>query len=171
MSLRRLALSGSVLSSAGAGCRAATSDILEEHITSSLLKERIVCINGPILHETVFVALRQLRFLQSECSSKPIHLYILNSPEAVSEGSLLLAAGAPGERRASPHSRIKIHQPSGLPLRQATESAIHANEKIRESLYEIYSRHTGQPIQKIKEFMERDMFMSADQAKEFGLID
>ncbi|WOL07369.1 hypothetical protein Cni_G16109 [Canna indica] len=168
-------------------------------IFSRLLKERIVCINGPISDDTAAVVVAQLLFLESENPSKPVHLYI-NSPggavtaglaiydtmqyirspvstlclgQAASMGSLLLAAGAPGERRALPHSRVMIHQPSGGYSGQASDIAIHANEilKIRERLNDIYARHTGQPIKRIEQCMERDMFMSPEDAKEFGLVD
>ncbi|KAG6512678.1 hypothetical protein ZIOFF_030807 [Zingiber officinale] len=209
---RRLALSGSIIPSArraGAGCRSyGLIPMVIEHtsrgeraydIFSRLLKERIVCINGPISDDTASVVVAQLLFLESENPAKPIHLYI-NSPggavtaglaiydtmqyirspvstlclgQAASMGSLLLAAGAPGERRALPYSRVMIHQPSGGASGQATEIAIHAKEilKVRERLNEIYVRHTGQPIERIEHCMERDMFMSPDEAKEFGLVD
>ncbi|XP_010906746.1 uncharacterized protein [Elaeis guineensis] len=168
-------------------------------IFSRLLKERIVCIHGPISDDTASVVVAQLLFLESENPSKPVHLYI-NSPggvvtaglaiydtiqyirspvttlcigQAASMGSLLLAAGAPGERRALPNARVMIHQPSGGASGQATDIAIHAKEilKVRERLNAIYSKHTGQPIQRIEQCMERDMFMSPEEAKEFGLVD
>ncbi|CAL9078464.1 ATP-dependent Clp protease proteolytic subunit [Musa troglodytarum] len=168
-------------------------------IFSRLLKERIVCINGVISDDTASVVVAQLLFLESENPSKPVHLYI-NSPggavtaglaiydtmqyisspvstlclgQAASMGSLLLSAGAPGERRALPHSRVMIHQPSGGASGQATDIAIHAKEilKVRERLNAIYAHHTGQPIQRIEQCMERDMFMSPEEAKEFGLVD
>ncbi|RWW66683.1 hypothetical protein BHE74_00025931 [Ensete ventricosum] len=168
-------------------------------IFSRLLKERIVCINGVISDDTAAVVVAQLLFLESENPSKPVHLYI-NSPggavtaglaiydtmqyisspvstlclgQAASMGSLLLAAGAPGERRALPHSRVMIHQPSGDASGQATDIAIHAKEilKVRERLNAIYADHTGQPIQRIEQCMERDMFMSPEEAKDFGLVD
>ncbi|KAJ8460861.1 hypothetical protein OPV22_033787 [Ensete ventricosum] len=168
-------------------------------IFSRLLKERIVCINGVISDDTASVVVAQLLFLESENPSKPVHLYI-NSPggavtaglaiydtmqyisspvstlclgQAASMGSLLLAAGAPGERRALPHSRVMIHQPSGDASGQATDIAIHAKEilKVRERLNAIYADHTGQPIQRIEQCMERDMFMSPEEAKDFGLVD
>ncbi|EHA8589463.1 ATP-dependent Clp protease proteolytic subunit 2, mitochondrial [Cocos nucifera] len=168
-------------------------------IFSRLLKERIVCINGPISDDTASVVVAQLLFLESENPSKPVHLYI-NSPggavtaglaiydtiqyirspvttlcigQAASMGSLLLAAGAPGERRALPNARVMIHQPSGGASGQATDIAIHAKEilKVRERLNAIYAKHTSQPIQRIEQCMERDMFMSPEEAKEFGLVD
>ncbi|CAA6662712.1 unnamed protein product [Spirodela intermedia] len=156
-------------------------------IFSRLLKERIVCINGPISDDTAAVVVAQLLFLESENPSKPVHVYI-NSPggvyirspvttlcigQAASMGSLLLTAGAPGERRALPNSRVMIHQPSGGASGQASDIAIHAKEilKVRERLNSIYAKHTGQEIERIEQSMERDMFMSPDEAKEFGLID
>ncbi|KAG0486311.1 hypothetical protein HPP92_008406 [Vanilla planifolia] len=169
-------------------------------IFSRLLKERIVCINGPISDDTASVVVAQLLFLESENPSKPINLYI-NSPGGVitsglaiydtiqyirspvttlcigqgaSMGSLLLAAGAPGERRALPNSRIMVHQPSASGIAgQASDIAIHAKEilKMRERLTTIYNKHTGQPIENIKKFLNRDKFMSPEEAKEFGLID
>ena len=168
-------------------------------IFSRLLKERIVCINGPIADDTAAVVVAQLLFLESENPSKPVHVYI-NSPggvvtaglaiydtmqyirspvttlcigQAASMGSLLLAAGAPGERRALPNSRVMIHQPSGGASGQASDIAIHAKEilKMRERLNSIYAKHTKQEIQRIEQSMERDMFMSPEEAKEFGLID
>ncbi|XP_072962816.1 uncharacterized protein [Typha angustifolia] len=168
-------------------------------IFSRLLKERIVCINGPISDDTSSVVVAQLLFLESENPSKPIHLYI-NSPggavtsglaiydtmqyirspvttlcigQAASMGSLLLTAGAPGERRALPNARVMIHQPSGGASGQAADVAIHAKEilKVRERLNAIYAKHTGQPIQLIEKSMDRDMFMSPEEAKEFGLVD
>uniref|UniRef100_A0A1D1YKG7 ATP-dependent Clp protease proteolytic subunit n=1 Tax=Anthurium amnicola TaxID=1678845 RepID=A0A1D1YKG7_9ARAE len=168
-------------------------------IFSRLLKERIVCINGTISDDTASLVVAQLLFLESENPSKPVHVYI-NSPggavtaglaiydtiqyirspvttlcfgQAASMGSLLLAAGAPGERRALPNARVMIHQPSGGASGQATDIAIHAKEilKVRENLNSIYAKHTKQQIERIEQCMERDMFMSPEEAKEFGLID
>lgn len=168
-------------------------------IFSRLLKERIVCINGPISDDTASVVVAQLLFLESENPSKPVHLYI-NSPggvvtaglaiydtiqyirspvttlcigQAASMGSLLLAAGAPGERRALPNARVMIHQPSGGTTGQAADVIIHAKEilKVRDRLNAIYAKHTHQPIDRIEQSMDRDMFMSPEEAKEFGLID
>ncbi|XP_020588071.1 uncharacterized protein LOC110029920 [Phalaenopsis equestris] len=169
-------------------------------IFSRLLKERIVCINGSISDETASVVVAQLLFLESENPSKPVHLYI-NSPggvitsglaiydtiqyirspvttlcigQAASMGSLLLAAGAPGERRALPNSRIMVHQPSASGIGgQAVDIAIHAKEiiKMHERLKAIYNKHTGQPLEKIEKFLDRDTFMSPEEAKEFGLVD
>ncbi|KAF6160848.1 hypothetical protein GIB67_036049 [Kingdonia uniflora] len=168
-------------------------------IFSRLLKERIVCINGSISDDTAAVVVAQLLFLESENPSKPINMYI-NSPggvvtaglaiydtiqyirspvstlcigQAASMGSLLLTAGAKGERRALPNARVMIHQPSGGASGQASDIAIQAKEilKVREKLNALYTKHTGQKIERIEHCMERDMFMSPDEAKEFGLID
>ncbi|CAL9100656.1 unnamed protein product [Musa acuminata var. zebrina] len=168
-------------------------------VFSRLLKERIVCVNGAISDEIAAVVVAQLLFLESQNPSKTINLYV-NSPggavtaglaiydtmqyisspvstlclgQAASMGSLLLAAGATGERRALPHSRIMIHQPSGGASGQATDIAIQAKEilKVRDRLNAIYARHTGQPIERIEQCMERDTFMSPEEAKEFGLLD
>ncbi|KAL5993437.1 hypothetical protein ACLOJK_014362 [Asimina triloba] len=168
-------------------------------IFSRLLKERIVCINGPIADDTAAVVVAQLLFLESENPSKPINLYI-NSPggvvtaglaiydtmqyirspvstlcigQAASMGSLLLTAGAPGERRALPNARVMVHQPSGGASGQATDIAIQAKEilKVRERLNNIYVKHTGQKLDHIEKCMDRDTFMSPEEATEFGLID
>jgi ATP-dependent Clp protease, protease subunit len=168
-------------------------------IFSRLLKERIVCINGPIADETASLVVAQLLFLESQNPLKPVHLYI-NSPggvvtaglaiydtmqyircpvttlcigQAASMGSLLLAAGAPGERRALPNARVMIHQPSGGAQGQATDIAIQAKEilKMRDRLNKIYKKHTKQPIDNIEQCMERDLFMDPDEARDWGLID
>lgn len=168
-------------------------------IFSRLLKERIICINGPIADDTASVVVAQLLFLESENPQKPINMYI-NSPGGVvtaglaiydtmqyikspvttlcigqtaSMGSLLLAAGSHGERRALPNARAMIHQPSGGTSGQAYDIAIHAKEilKTRERLNGLYAKHTKQKIEKIEQFMDRDTFISPDEAKEFGLID
>ncbi|GJM85618.1 hypothetical protein PR202_ga02086 [Eleusine coracana subsp. coracana] len=168
-------------------------------IFSRLLKERIVCIHGPIADDTASLVVAQLLFLESENPLKPVHLYI-NSPggvvtaglaiydtmqyircpvttlcigQAASMGSLLLAAGAPGERRALPNARVMIHQPSGGAQGQATDIAIQAKEilKMRDRLNKIYQKHTKQPIDKIEQCMERDLFMDPDEARDWGLID
>ncbi|KAH7692182.1 ATP-dependent Clp protease protease subunit protein [Dioscorea alata] len=168
-------------------------------IFSRLLKERIICINGPIADDTAAVVVAQLLFLESENPSKPIHLYI-NSPggvvtaglaiydtmqyirspvstlcvgQAASMGSLLLAAGAAGERRALPNARVMTHQPSGGFSGTAADIAIHAREilKMRERLNGIYAKHCRQPIENVEKNMDRDTFMSPEEAKEFGLID
>jgi ATP-dependent Clp protease protease subunit len=168
-------------------------------IFSRLLKERIVCINGPISDDTASLIVAQLLYLESENPQKPIQLYI-NSPggvvtaglaiydtmqyirspvstlcvgQACSMGSLLLCAGAKGERRSLPNSRVMIHQPSGGASGQASDIAIHAREilEMRDRLNRLYSRHTGAPLAKIEESMERDKFLSPAEAKDFGLID
>ncbi|PAN39194.1 hypothetical protein PAHAL_7G227200 [Panicum hallii] len=168
-------------------------------IFSRLLKERIVCIHGPITDDTASLVVAQLLFLESENPAKPVHLYI-NSPggvvtaglaiydtmqyirspvttlcigQAASMASLLLAAGARGERRALPNARVMIHQPSGGASGQASDIAIHAKEilKVRDRLNKIYAKHTGQAIDRIEQCMERDMFMDPEEAHDWGLID
>ncbi|KDP42914.1 hypothetical protein JCGZ_23856 [Jatropha curcas] len=168
-------------------------------IFSRLLKERIVCINGPINDDTSHVVVAQLLFLESENPSKPIHMY-LNSPggqvtaglaiydtmqyirspinticmgQAASMASLLLAAGAKGERKSLPNATIMIHQPSGGYSGQAKDMTIHTKQIVRiwDALNELYSKHTGQSIDVIQKNMDRDYFMTPEEAKEFGLID
>ncbi|WOH07480.1 hypothetical protein DCAR_0726910 [Daucus carota subsp. sativus] len=168
-------------------------------IFSRLLKERIVYINGPISDDTSHVVVAQLLFLESENPSKPIHMYI-NSPggavtaglaiydtmqyirspisticigQAASMGSLLLAAGAKGERRSLPNARVMIHQPSGGYSGQAKDITIHTKEIVRiwDALNTLYVKHTGQPIEVIQKNMDRDYFMTPEEAKEFGIID
>lgn len=168
-------------------------------IFSRLLKERIICVMGPVTDEMSSVIVAQLLFLQSESDKKPIHMYI-NSPggsvtaglgiydtmkyvlppvntwcvgQACSMGSLLLCAGTPGMRNSLPNSRIMIHQPSGQAHGQATDIQIQAEEilKLKKQINQIYVKHTNQPIEKIQNVMERDKFMSPQQAKDFGLID
>ncbi len=168
-------------------------------IYSRLLKERIIFLTGPINSNIASLISSQLLFLESENNSKDIFLYI-NSPggivadglaiydtmqyikpavstlcigQAASMGSFLLAAGEKGKRLSLPNSRIMVHQPSAGFQGQATDIEIHANEilKTKKRLNEIYSKHTGQSVDKIKEALERDKFMSADEAKSFGLID
>ncbi|KAI5077697.1 hypothetical protein GOP47_0007521 [Adiantum capillus-veneris] len=163
------------------------------------LQERIVCINGPISDDTSSLIVAQLLYLESENPQKPIQLYI-NSPggvvtaglaiydtmqyirspvstlcvgQACSMGSLLLAAGASGERRSLPNARVMIHQPSGGASGQASDIAIHAREilDMRSRLNKLYAKHTGATIDKIEESMDRDKFLSPEEAKEFGLID
>ena len=165
-------------------------------IYSRLLKDRIIFLGGPI-DDNVVIA--QLLFLESEDPDKDIHLYI-NSPggvvtaglaiydtmqyikpdvsticigQAASMGSVLLAAGAKGKRYALPYSRIMIHQPLGGAQGQSTDIQIQAREilRIRETLNEILSCHTGQSVKKLTEDTERDNFMSALEAKKYGLID
>ena len=166
-------------------------------IYSRLLKDRIIFLGGPIDDNVANVVIAQLLFLESE--DKDIHLYI-NSPggvvtaglaiydtmqyikpdvsticigQAASMGSVLLAAGAKGKRYALPYSRIMIHQPLGGAQGQSTDIQIQAREilRIRETLNEILSRHTGQSVKKLTEDTERDNFMSALEAKKYGLID
>jgi len=168
-------------------------------IYSRLLKDRIICLMGPIDDTVSSVVVAQLLFLQSESSKKPIHMYI-NSPggsvtaglaiydtmqyihppvatwcvgQAASMGSLLLAAGTKGMRHSLPNSRVMIHQPSGGARGQATDIQIQAEEivKLKKQLNEIYVKHTNQPLDYIYQSMERDNFMSPEEAKEFGLID
>ena len=168
-------------------------------IYSRLLKDRIIFLGGPIDDNVANVVIAQLLFLESEDPDKDIHLYI-NSPggvvtaglaiydtmqyikpdvsticigQAASMGSVLLAAGAKGKRYALPYSRIMIHQPLGEAQGQSTDIEIQAREslRIRETLNEILSRHTGQSVKKLTEDTERDNFMSALEAKKYGLID
>ncbi|XP_071952467.1 ATP-dependent Clp protease proteolytic subunit, mitochondrial-like [Antedon mediterranea] len=168
-------------------------------IYSRLLKERIICLMGPIHDEISSVVIAQLLFLQSESNKKPIHLYI-NSPggavtsglgiydtmqyvrppiatwcvgQACSMASLLLAAGAPGMRHSLPNSRIMVHQPSGAAQGQATDIKIQAEEilKMRAQINELYVKHTSQPLSVIEEAMERDRFMNPLAAVQFGLLD
>lgn len=168
-------------------------------IFSRLLKERIVCINGPIADDTSSLIVAQLLYLESENPQKPIQLYI-NSPggivtaglaiydtmqyirspvstlcvgQAASMASLLLAAGAPGERRSLPNARVMVHQPSGGASGQASDIAIHAREilDMRSRLNKLYVKHTGASLETIEQSMERDKFLSPEEAKKFGLID
>lgn len=168
-------------------------------IYSRLLKDRIIFLGGPIDDNVANVVIAQLLFLESEDPDKDIHLYI-NSPggvvtaglaiydtmqyikpdvsticigQAASMGSVLLAAGAKGKRYALPYSRIMIHQPLGGAQGQSTDIQIQAREilRIRETLNEILSSHTGQTVKKLMEDTERDNFMSALEAKKYGLID
>ena len=168
-------------------------------IYSRLLKERIVFLTGGVEDNVASLICAQLLYMESENPSKDIAFYI-NSPggvvtsgmsiydtmqyirpeistvclgQAASMGSLLLTAGAAGKRFALPHSRIMVHQPSGGAQGQATDIEIQAREilRMREMLNQIYVRHTGQEIEVIQDALERDKFMSAEEAKEFGLID
>ena len=168
-------------------------------IYSRLLKERVIFVVGPIDDYMANSIVAQLLFLESENPDKDIHLYI-NSPggiitsglsiydtmkfikpdvatmcvgQASSMGAFLLAAGAKGKRYSLPHSRIMIHQPSGGAQGQAADIEIQAREILflRERLNRIMADNTGQPIDKIEKDVERDYFMSAEQAKEYGLID
>ncbi|MBI1776906.1 MAG: ATP-dependent Clp endopeptidase proteolytic subunit ClpP [Proteobacteria bacterium] len=168
-------------------------------IYSRLLKERIIFIVGPINDAVSSLVCAQLLFLEAENPNKEISLYV-NSPggivtsglaiydtmqyvrpdiatmcigQAASAASLLLTAGAKGKRFSLPNSRIMVHQPSGGAQGQATDIEIQAREIIatRKRLNEIYAHHTGQKIEVIEDAMERDKFMSPEDAKAFGLID
>ena len=168
-------------------------------IYSRLLKERIVFVVGPINDTVASLVTAQLLFLESEDPKKEISLYI-NSPgglvtaglgiydtmqyikpevntlcigQAASMGSFLLAAGAKGKRFSLPNSRIMVHQPSAGFQGQATDIEIHGNEvlSLKKRLNEIYSKHTGKSVDEIKSALERDNFMTPDNAKDFGLID
>ncbi|BAI72555.1 Clp protease [Azospirillum sp. TSH100] len=168
-------------------------------IYSRLLKERIIFLIGGVNDAVASLICSQLLFLESENPNKDIALYI-NSPggyvsaglaiydtmqyirpqvstvcmgQAASMGSLLLAAGAPGKRFSLPNSRIMIHQPSGGAQGQASDIEIQAQEilKLRSRLNDIYVKHTGQDLDTIETAMERDKFMSPEEAKAFGLID
>ena len=168
-------------------------------IYSRLLKERVIFCVGPIDDYMANVIVAQLLFLESENPDKDINLYI-NSPggvvsaglaiydtmqflkpavstmcigQAASMGSLLLAAGAAGKRFALPHARIMIHQPLGGFSGQASDIDIHAREilLIRDRLNAILAKHTGQPVDRIAKDTDRDNFMSAEDAKTYGLVD
>ncbi len=168
-------------------------------IYSRLLKERVVFLCGPVEDLVANVVVAQLLFLESENPDKDIHLYI-NSPggmvsaglaiydtmqfikpdvstlcigQAASMGALLLAGGAKGKRYTLPHSRVMIHQPLGGFQGQASDIDIHAKEilRTRERLDEILSRHTGQPLERVKADTDRDNFMGGDEAVEYGIID
>lgn len=168
-------------------------------IFSRLLKERIIFVSGQVEDHMSTLVCAQLLFLESENPKRDIYLYI-NSPggvvtsglamydtmqyikpdvatvcigQACSMGSLLLAAGAAGKRYSLPNSRIMVHQPSGGAQGQATDIEIQAKEilSLRQRLNGIYVKHTGQKLKSIEEALERDRFMSAEDAKAFGLID
>ena len=168
-------------------------------IYSRLLKERIIFLTGPVNDHVASLMCAQLLFLEAENPTKDIALYV-NSPggtvtaglamydtmqyirprvetlcigQAASMGALLLCAGAKGSRFSLPQSRIMIHQPSGGARGQASDIEIHAREilHVRERLNRIFADHTGQPLEVIEENMERDTFMTPEQARDFGLID
>ena len=168
-------------------------------IYSRLLKERIVFLVGPVNDSAASLITAQLLFLESENPKKEIYLYI-NSPgglvtsglgiydtmqyiksevstlcigQAASIASFLLAAGEKGKRFSLPNSRVMVHQPSAGFTGQATDIEIHAKEvlSLKKRLNEIYSKHTGKPVEEIKAALERDNFMTAENAKSFGLID
>ncbi len=168
-------------------------------IYSRLLKERIVFLTGPVFDQVGALIAAQLLFLEAENPSKDISFYI-NSPggavtaglaiydtmqyircdvstvcigQAASMGSLLLAAGKPGKRYALPNARVMVHQPSGGFHGQASDIEIHAREilALRGRLNEIYVKHCGQTLEKVEEALDRDRFMSPDEAREFGIVD
>ena len=168
-------------------------------IYSRLLRERIIFLTGPVEDHTASLVVAQLLFLEAENPKKEISFYI-NSPggvvtsglsiydtmqfircpistlcvgQAASMGSLLLCAGEPGQRFALPNARIMVHQPSGGFQGQATDILIHAREieALKRRLNEIYVKHTGRDLAAVEQALERDNFMTAEAAKEFGLID
>ncbi len=168
-------------------------------IYSRLLKDRLVFIVGGVDDQVANLVVAQLLYLESENANKDIHLYI-NSPggavtsglsiydtmqfincdvsticvgQAASMGALLLAGGTGGKRFALPHSRVMVHQPSAGFQGQATDISIHAKEvlELKMRLNDIMSRHTGQPVEQIEKALERDNFMSAEEAVAFGIID
>ncbi|RMD79060.1 MAG: ATP-dependent Clp endopeptidase proteolytic subunit ClpP [Gammaproteobacteria bacterium] len=168
-------------------------------IYSRLLKERVVFLVGPVEDYAANLIVAQLLYLESENPDKDIHLYI-NSPggsvtaglaiydtmqfirpavstlcvgQAASMGALLLAGGAPGKRYCLPHSRVMIHQPLGGFQGSAADIDIHAREilLIRERLNAILAKHTGQPLERIQQDTDRDYFMGAQEAKEYGIVD
>jgi ATP-dependent Clp protease protease subunit len=168
-------------------------------IYSRLLKDRVIFMTGQVEDHMANLIVAQLLFLESENPDKDIHLYI-NSPggsvtaglsiydtmqfikpdvstmcigQAASMGAMLLAGGAKGKRLALPHSRMMIHQPSGGAQGQAADIEIQANEiiKIRKKLNVLMAHHTGQPEEVIERDTERDNFMSAEEAREYGLVD
>jgi ATP-dependent Clp protease protease subunit len=168
-------------------------------IYSRLLKERIVFVSGPIEDTVATLVTAQLMFLEAENPKKEIWMYI-NSPggvvtsglaiydtmqyirpavatlcigQAASAASLLLCAGEKGQRFALPNSRVMLHQPSGGAQGQATDIARHAQEivKLKKRLNEIYARHTGQAVEAIEKALDRDYFLTAEEAKSFGLVD
>ena len=166
---------------------------------SRLLNDRIVFLGSPIDDAVANVVVAQLLFLESEDPDRDVMMYV-NSPggevsaglaiydtmqaircdvatfclgQAASMASLLLAAGAPGKRTALPHARVMIHQPQAGMRGQVTDIEIHAREilKARDTLNGLYARHTGRPVEKIARDTERDNFMSAAEARDYGLID
>ena len=168
-------------------------------IFSRLLMDRIIFLGVPINDDVSNIIIAQLLFLQADSPEKDIYIYV-NSPGgivsagmaiydtmqhisapvnticmgmAASMGAFLLGAGRPGKRSALPHSRIMIHQPSGGTQGSAADIEIQAKEilYLRSKLNELFAKHTGQPVEHIEKDMDRDRFMSADEAKEYGLID
>ena len=168
-------------------------------IYSRLLKERLIFITGPIEDYGASLLTAQLLFLEAENPKKEIHMYI-NSPgglvtsgmaiydtmqyvrpqihtycigQAASMGSLLLCAGKKGERYCLPNARVMVHQPSASYYGQAADIARHAQEivKLKRRLNEIYAKHTGQTVEAIEKLLDRDTYMTAEEAKNFGLLD
>ena len=168
-------------------------------IYSRLLRERVVFVGSPIDDDVANLVVAQLLHLEAEDPDKDIQMYV-NSPGgavysglaiydtmqfikcdvqticfgiAMSMGSLLLAGGAAGKRSALPNSRILVHQPSGGYQGQATDIEIHAKEalELRRHVEEIYARHTGRPVEEVADALERDRYFTAEQARDFGLID
>jgi ATP-dependent Clp protease protease subunit len=168
-------------------------------IYSRLLRERVIFVGSAIDDDVANLVVAQLLHLEAEDPDKDIQMYV-NSPGggvyaglaiydtmrfikpdvattccgiAMSMGSLLLAGGAPGKRSALPNSRILVHQPSGGYQGQASDIEIHAREalELRRHLEEIYAQHTGRPLEEISDALERDRYFTAEQAREFGLID
>ena len=168
-------------------------------IYSRLLKERVIFITGPIEDYGASLITAQLLFLEAENPKKEIHMYI-NSPgglvtagmaiydtmeyvrppvqtfcigQAASAASLLLCAGKKGERFALPNARIMVHQPSASYYGQAADIARHAQEivKLKRRLNEIYAKHTGQTVEAIEKLLDRDTYMTAEEAKNFGILD
>ncbi len=168
-------------------------------IYSRLLKDRIIFVGSPIDDHVANLIVAQMLFLESEDPDKDINLYI-NSPGgsvyagmaiydtmqyikpavsticvglAASFGAVLLTAGAKGKRFTLPNSRIMLHQPAGGAQGQAVDIEIHAKEilKVRETLNEILARHTGQPVERIARDTDRDFFISAEEAKDYGIVD
>lgn len=168
-------------------------------IYSRLLKDRIIMIGSPITDELANIVIAQMLFLEMEDPNADIMLYI-NTPggsvtaglsiydtmqfikpdvqtwcvgQAYSMGAVLLAAGTKGKRFALPHSTVLIHQPMGGVRGQAADISIHAREilRVREELNAILARHTGQPPEKVAADSDRDFFMTAEQAKEYGIVD
>ena len=168
-------------------------------IYSRLLKDRIIFLGTAIDDQVANTVVAQILFLQTEDPDKDIHIYV-NSPggivtaglaiydtmqyvkpniatycigQAASMGALLLAAGTKGKRYSLPHARVMLHQPMGGFQGQATDIEIHAREilKMKDTLNQIISRHTGQPLEKVRTDTDRDFFMSAQEAKEYGIVD
>ena len=168
-------------------------------IYSRLLKERVIFVTGPIEDYGASLITAQLLFLEAENPKKEVHMYI-NSPgglvtaglaiydtmqyirppvqtlcigQAASAASLLLCAGKKGERFALPNARVMVHQPSASYYGQAADIARHAQEivKLKKRLNEIYAKHTGQTVEAIEKMLDRDTYMTAEEAKSFGLLD